>query len=63
MGDRLLGLAAAFALFLDAVDRKAHLLRPLGLEELVGDEVRAEQDDARAQHPSRNRVEPTVHAA
>ena len=47
----------------DAGDRIAHRLGPLGLEELVGDERRAEQDDARAQHPSRNRVEPTVHAS
>ena len=50
------------AVLLDAGDRIAHRLGPLGLEDFAGDEGRAEQDDARAQHPSRNRVEPTVHA-
>ena len=63
MGDRLLGLAAAVTFLNNAGDREASLLDPLGMKELVGGELRTEQHDARAQYPSRHRVEPTVHAA
>ena len=62
-GDRLLGLGGALlALVADALDRIAHLLGPLVMEHLGGDDRGAERDDARAEHPARNRVGAIVHA-
>ena len=63
VGDRLLGRAFFAAFFDHALDRIAHMFRTFGLENFAGDEACAEQDNAGAEHPPRNRVEPTVHAA
>ena len=59
--DRLLGGGGAFAFLLDARDRIAHLFGALAVEQLAGNDRRAERDDAREQHPAGDGVEAIVH--
>jgi hypothetical protein len=60
-GDRRLGRDVLVG-DLHALDRIAHLVGPLGVEHLAGDDRGAERDDARAEHPARDRVGAIVHA-
>src|SRR5256885_7876041 len=61
--DRLLGGRGAFAFLLNAGDRVAHLLRPLGMEQLARNDRRAERNDPCEQHPAGDGVETVVHEA
>ena len=51
----------ALALLLHPGDGIAHLLGPLAVEHLAGDDRRAERDDSREQHPAGYRIEAIVH--
>ena len=59
--DRLLGRAPPSPSTDDAFDRIAHLFGPLAVENLAGDDRRAERDDAREQDPAGDGIETIVH--